>query len=65
MAEGMPKPRKPESTYDTIKNRGRNLDAMIEEAETGEVKPQPAKAEPKGLPKPGLLERAKKFITGK
>jgi len=59
MAEGLPKPRR--SVYDTLKNRGEDLDEKISEAETGR-KPEPRKPEPKGMPKPGMLDRLKKFI---
>jgi hypothetical protein len=68
MAEGMPKPRKPQSTYDTLRNRGRDLDEQIDEA-AGDKPPskaaEPAKKEGVGMPKPSLLTRVLKVVTGK
>lgn len=74
MAEGMPKPRKPQSTYDTIRNRGRNLDEDIDAASGVEPKSKAAdtredakerKQEAAGMPKPSMLTRVLKQITGK
>ena len=61
MAEGMPKPK---STIDTLRDRGRDIDAQVDAM----VKPQapkdeaPKKEEPKNLPKPSILGRLKKLV---
>ena len=67
MAEGMPKPKMTTvpDAYRKLKNRGEQLDAQMEEAETGEKKPEPKpepKIEPKGMPKPGMIDRLKKMV---
>jgi hypothetical protein len=69
MAEGLVKP---QSTYDTIKNRGRDLDTQIDTAVGGksaEDAPVPVpvsravpKTEPKGLVKPSTYDRLKKLV---
>lgn len=67
---GLPKPM---STVDTIKSRRSRLDEAEAEMVTGETEeappPPPKKAEPKvepkkGMPKPGLIDKIKKFVTG-
>lgn len=65
MAEGMPKPKMTTvpDAYNKLRNRGRQLDEQIEEAETGEKKPEPQKAEPqKGMPKPSMMDRLKRMV---
>lgn len=69
---GLPKPM---STVDTIKSRRSRLDEAEAEAVGAEEprednpqydKPKPKpKVEPKkGMPKPGLIDKIKKFVTG-
>lgn len=62
MSEGMPRPK---STIDTLRDRGRDIDAQVDAM----VKPQPAalepevkKVEPKGMPKPGMVDRLKRLV---
>jgi hypothetical protein len=65
MAEGMPKPKMTTvpDAYRKLRNRGEQLDAQMDEAETGTKAPEPKKAEPqKGMPKPGIMDRLKKMV---
>lgn len=64
---GLPKPK---STIDTIKSRRQTIDDAeraavgVEEEEPPPVEEKPKKIESKGMPKPGLLDKIKKFVTG-
>ena len=61
MGDGMPQPKK-RSTYDTIKNRGRDIDEQVDAATNPKEVAPPKAPEPKGMPKPSLLDRVKRMV---